>query len=154
MLWILGIMAAVVAIDQLSKYIARRTLKDRKVKKGPFTFALVFNPGAFRGLFKDKPSMLLAIQIAGTFLVLVMTLITHFFYRNRALTGGLALITGGALGNIVDRIHDGSVTDFVAIKWTRNLYYNLADFAIFLGAAILIITEIMIEVKNALSAKS
>ncbi len=154
MLYILFIIGGVIVLDQSGKIFARKNFKEKKIQKGPLTFGLIFNPGAFKGLFKEKPKLLLKIQMIGTILVFIFTLIAHFFYKNKSMTTGLALISGGAIGNLIDRLTDGRVTDFVALKWTRNLYYNLADFAIFAGGIVLVLTEIMMEIKNAWSGRS
>jgi signal peptidase II len=54
---------------------------------------------------------------------------------------GLALIVGGALGNMLDRITTGRVVDFIHVHWGRHYFpaFNIADSAITVGAVILLI---------------
>ncbi len=154
MLYILIIIILVVGLDQSTKFFARKKFKEKGVEKGPFTFGLIFNQGAFKGLFKKKPDLLLKVQIVGSLIVFLLTIMSHFVYKNKILTTGFSLLTGGAIGNLIDRLTDGRVTDFLAIKWTKDLYYNLADFAIFAGGILVVIFEIYIELKNAWSGHS
>jgi signal peptidase II len=57
------------------------------------------------------------------------------------LSGGLALVLGGALGNVIDRIHLGHVIDFIHFHWDRAYFpaFNVADSAITVGAACLLL---------------
>lgn len=130
--------AVIVWIDQKTKEYARENFK-MKQEYDFFTFYLVKNKGAFRGLFKEKPKLLLGLQAFGTVFTLILTLVFGFRNRDKWLTLGLALISAGAIGNLIDRIRDGEVTDFVAVKWTKNLYYNMADFSIFIGAFVAVL---------------
>jgi len=59
----------------------------------------------------------------------------------RLLAIGHGLVLGGALGNLVDRVHAGAVTDFVLVHWREAYFptFNVADAAITLGAAIWIL---------------
>jgi len=134
------IMGSCVVIDQLSKQSARRKLTQVTLQKGYFSFALVKNKGAFRGILKDNKQLLLVIQVVS---MLIIGLMLGFFMnkKDKTTTVGLSLILGGAIGNLLDRVKDGYVTDFFAIKWTKDLYYNLADMFIFLGAIILMVRE-------------
>ena len=61
--------------------------------------------------------------------------------QQRALAAGLALIVGGALGNVIDRLQHGFVIDFVHVHWGRAYFpaFNLADSAITVGAALLLL---------------
>ena len=60
---------------------------------------------------------------------------------------GLSLLTGGALGNLADRLRDGYVTDFVTFtkgpEKLTQLAFNTADFSIFAGAILIVIDEIL-----------
>jgi signal peptidase II len=57
------------------------------------------------------------------------------------LAASLALIVGGAVGNVIDRIWHGHVIDFVSVHWERWFFpaFNVADSAITVGAVILIV---------------
>ena len=68
---------------------------------------------------------------------------------NTTLSAGLALVLGGAVGNLVDRIHYGYVVDFIDVYFARWNYhfpaFNVADSAITLGAALLIVDALFLS---------
>ncbi len=132
----------IIAIDQMTKYYARKKLASNTYKKNGMTLKLVYNKGAFRGLLKDRPVLLALIQGMAVFFVFIVWLIYVFIKKDRGMVFGLSCILGGAIGNFIDRVHEGKVTDFFAIKWTKNLYYNIADWFIFLGGVWGLILEI------------
>ena len=125
--------------DQYTKERARNELSGQKIKRKNMTFTLVKNEGAFKGLLKDHPMVLLSVQVIGVVFVFVLFLLQLFVKKDKLLTIGLSLLLGGAIGNLIDRIRNKYVTDFFAFKWTKNLYYNLADMFIFIGALITLI---------------
>lgn len=108
------------------------------------------NPGAAFGLFSDSPApwktALLIVISAG----LLMTVV-GIVWRNRRLqweaSVGLALILGGALSNLVDRIRFGRVIDFLDFYYHTYHWatFNLADSAIVVGAGFLILQVVVSE---------
>jgi signal peptidase II len=68
---------------------------------------------------------------------------------NALLTAGLALVLGGALGNVIDRIRLGYVIDFIHFHWDRAYFpaFNVADSAITVGAACLLL-DAFLEAKR------
>ena len=65
---------------------------------------------------------------------------------SRLLASGLALILGGALGNVIDRVARGHVVDFIHVHWFDSWYFpafNVADSAITIGAALLILDSLL-----------
>jgi signal peptidase II len=138
----LGVVAATVAIDQASKQWAEAALPEGDAIEILPILSLyrVHNPGiAFSFLAGFGGLPLIVITVAITAIVL-------FFWRTaedggRWATVGYALIIGGALGNLVDRIIHGFVVDFLLLHigdWTLFVF-NLADAALTLGPAILLI---------------
>ena len=82
--------------------------------------------------------------------VLVSIGITAWLFRlprdaHMFLAGGLALILGGALGNVIDRIRLGYVIDFIHFHWERAYFpaFNVADSAITIGAACLLLDALL-----------
>ena len=61
------------------------------------------------------------------------------------LAAGLALVLGGALGNVIDRIRLGHVIDFIHFHWDRAYFpaFNVADSAITVGAALLLLDALL-----------
>ena len=64
---------------------------------------------------------------------------------HRLMAAGLALVLGGALGNVIDRIRLGSVVDFIHFHWDRAYFpaFNVADSAITVGAACLLLDALL-----------
>lgn len=131
-----------VLIDQISKHIAREKLAGLSHNAGFFTFSIVKNYGAFRGLLQKNKRILTIIQ--GISMLVIAVLLGMFIQRKDKVSSvGLALILGGAIGNFIDRVTEGGVTDFFAVKWTKDLYYNIADFFVFIGAGITLLRELI-----------
>lgn len=105
-------------------------------------FTLGYNPGAAFGLSVGPAS-----RAVFTVLTLVALVALGYMYRStssdrRAEVVGLALVTGGALGNLIDRLRAGQVVDFidVGIGATRFWTFNVADAGITVGAVLLAFT--------------
>ena len=136
--------AAIVLADQLTKWVmlARFAPGERLELAGFFNLVLVFNKGAafsFLAGAQGWQTPLLAAFALGA-AVVVSVLIVRSPER-RLLCAGLALILGGALGNLVDRLRFGHVVDFLdlhAAGWHWPAF-NVADSAITIGAALLIL---------------
>jgi signal peptidase II len=128
---------AVVVIDQGSKAIATSIVsRGDRVEVLPFLhLENVRNKGVAFGLGGDISAVLIGVTI-----VLLLGLLAFFAARGRR--GALvwvpaALLIGGALGNLADRVRDGAVTDFIDLPlWPT---FNLADVAIVIGVFLLLL---------------
>lgn len=134
-----GLALLTTGLDQISKAVALASLGPfRPVPVLPgFNLTLGFNTGASFGIFSGtmaEAPLLLAVLTG----VLTLFLGWMGLRARHALEGaGFALIAGGAAGNILDRLRQGAVTDFLDFYW-RDWHwpaFNGADIAIFLGAA-------------------
>jgi len=102
------------------------------------------NPGIAFGVFADSPSMTMRVMlIIGSALVIgALAWLFVAGHSGGALTAaGLALLLGGATGNVTDRIVHGAVTDFFEV-WLGSYHwpaFNVADSAITIGAGLIII---------------
>lgn len=145
--WFL-IAAVIVALDQLSKWVVVRTLQDFErvpVIAGFFDLTLVYNTGAafsfLAGAGGWQRWFFTAIGVAAAVFI-VFLLWRHG--SQRLFGWSLTLILGGAIGNLIDRLLHGRVTDFVLLYW-RDYYFpafNVADSAITVGAVLLIVDEL------------
>jgi signal peptidase II len=141
--WFAGA-AAIVLADQLTKWLvlARFAPGERIELTSFFSMVLVFNKGAafsFLAAAAGWQTPLLAAFALGAALVVSVLLVRA--PQRRMLCTGLALILGGALGNLVDRLRFGHVVDFLdfhAAGWHWPAF-NVADSAITIGAALLIL---------------
>lgn len=134
---ILVLIAATILADQLTKALALSLLVPGvavPVLPG-FNLTLGFNEGSsfsmLSGIMAGKPLLMAALTGALTLMFAVMA----FRARHPFERAGYALVVGGALGNIVDRLRQGTVTDFLDLYW-RDWHwptFNVADIAISLG---------------------
>lgn len=135
----------VVILDQISKQIAEAELIYHKaiaVFPG-FNFTLMYNEGAAFSFLSDAGGWqrwfftLLSIAISIVLVIWLKQLQT----KQRVLATGLALILGGAIGNVIDRILFGHVIDFIDVYYKASHWpaFNIADSAITLGACLLIL---------------
>lgn len=135
-----------VCFDIFSKVIVNNSLLFGQSVDTVFPFIellLIFNSGIAFGIFDNKG------ELASNLLLIVTILITLYLLwmiiyetkdRNKL---ALSFITGGAIGNVLDRINDGSVTDFLHLKiYNYSLFvFNLADAFITIGAILIIYFE-------------
>jgi signal peptidase II len=127
----------VVALDQGSKALATSLVtRGDRVEVLPFlAFENTRNKGVAFGLGGDISAVLIGITIVMLVGILV-------FLASRARSGAAiwvpaALLMGGALGNLADRVRDGAVTDFIDLPlWPT---FNLADAAIVVGVVLLLL---------------
>ena len=137
---------SIVALDRLTKWTvaSRITLHDGiTVIPNFFRIVHVENPGAAFGLFAESSSQLrLAFLIC--FSLLALVIVGWMLWKNShaaSVTGtALALILGGALGNLWDRALVGHVTDFLELHVGSYYWpsFNVADSAIVVGAVLLV----------------
>jgi signal peptidase II len=142
----LGTMAAVVAIDQVTKAVVRQLLplgESRSVIPQFLDLTHVHNTGAAFGLLNavDFPyKSLVMIAIAAIALVAIAAYATQLGFHEKMARFGLALILAGAFGNLIDRAVFGFVVDFVDVYWgaTHFWAFNVADSAITIGAILVL----------------
>ena len=137
----------VLGLDQFTKELVRRTLDlhaSTTVIPGFLDFTHVRNTGAAFGILDgaDLPykTVLIAV-IASAGLIGVAIYSASLASHQLAARIGLALIVGGAAGNLIDRIWAGYVVDFVDVYWRDYHFwaFNVADSAITIGVAIMIL---------------
>lgn len=141
-----GIAGAIVILDQLSKAVVRFSLplyQEVPVFPGFFSLTHIENPGGAFGFLAGHPSILQRLFFLIGTLVAIGLLI--YLYKKipasySILTAGLALIMGGALGNLIDRLRFGKVTDFFDFFIGRMHWpaFNIADSAVTVGSIIFI----------------
>ena len=137
----------VLGLDQLTKELVRRTLDlhaSTTVIPGLLDFTHVRNTGAAFGILDtaDLPyKTVLIAAIASAGLIGVAIYSASLSSHQLAARIGLALIVGGAAGNLIDRIWAGYVVDFVDVYWRDYHFwaFNVADSAITIGVAIMIL---------------
>jgi signal peptidase II len=143
----LGIALAVIVLDQLTKAWIAATfqLGDARMVTPFLDIVRAHNRGAAFSFLNDASGWQrwffigLGIVAAG---FIVWLLKRHG--GQRLFGWALALILGGALGNVIDRLLHGHVIDFIQVHWQNHYFpsFNVADSAISVGAALLILDEL------------
>jgi signal peptidase II len=142
----LWLSVAIVAADQLTKWLVTHNLAlyERIELLPVLGLTHLHNTGAAFSFLADAGGWQRWFFIAIALLVTVM--VCFWLYRMPArgegwLAAALALVVGGAVGNVIDRVLHGYVIDFISVHWERSFFpaFNVADSAITVGAAILII---------------
>ncbi|WP_035057006.1 signal peptidase II [Andreprevotia chitinilytica] len=143
-LWI-GVALLVIVLDQASKQAIEAAFIYGEIKPvipGFFNLTLAYNPGAAFSFLADAGGWqrhfftVLALAVS----VFIINVLRKHYGETR-LSLALALIMGGALGNVIDRVAFGHVIDFIDIYYGIRHYpsFNIADSAICIGAALLVL---------------
>jgi signal peptidase II len=134
-----GVAITVVVLDVITKRIAVASLSDRSVRVlgDWFTFKLVYNTGAAFGINVGEHSRWVFMALAIVALVVLGTMVRHTMPAQWFRLTALALVCGGAVGNLLDRIRSArGVVDFIDVyigpfHWPT---FNVADMAVSCGA--------------------
>jgi signal peptidase II len=134
--WVLaGLLCGLVLVaDQAAKALIEANLVpgEQVDALGPLEFTLAHNRGVAFGLASGGGVLLVALTVAALVIVGVL------FARDPTRPGmwvAIGLLAGGALGNLVDRVRAGEVTDYIdLLSWPP---FNLADVAVTLGVVVL-----------------
>ncbi|OGO32258.1 MAG: signal peptidase II [Chloroflexi bacterium RBG_16_56_11] len=130
----------VVSADQLTKWWISSHLSRGEVlwDAGLLQIVRVYNTGAAFGVFQGHSLFLLAVDIIG---IVAMLFILFFlrrrwpFLRSLPVISGVAFVIAGTVGNLIDRIRFGGVTDFIDFKvWP---VFNVADSSVTIGCIVL-----------------
>lgn len=132
----------VLMLDQIAKYLAITILPfNQPISILPsFNLTLIHNTGAAFGVLAKNNS---ATLLFGIFAVILSAFITVWLFKlpknKQWIALALVLILGGALGNLVDRIHNGFVIDFIQLYYKTWYWpvFNIADLAISIGTVML-----------------
>lgn len=152
--WFLAALAVALPLDQLTKYWVLANFHYGEVAEvipGFFDFKYVRNPGGAFSFFADGPAeWRLTFFIGTTVVAIVLLVIFMVRHEPEARLSPLALgsIMGGALGNLADRIIHGEVIDFLDFHlWGGYSWptFNIADCAIVIGVAILMVEVFFFE---------
>jgi signal peptidase II len=124
----------VLVLDQAAKAMVEANLVagEQVAVLGPLDLTLAHNEGVAFGLASGGGALLIALTVVALIFVVVL------FARNPTRPGmwiAVGLLAGGALGNLIDRVRTGEVTDYIdVLSWPP---FNLADVAITLGVVVL-----------------
>ena len=149
MLIYFGIIAGILFLEMVIKHevIRREEKGDKKQPKCKgIRIEHLENGGAATGLFSDHKTTLKVIT-GGILSILCVRLGKEYHRKSFSAYGlGLALILGGGLSNLMDRIRKGTVTDYIRfvkcpVKRIQKLVFNISDFCILIGGILLFFLE-------------
>jgi signal peptidase II len=135
-----GIALLVILADQLSKTWIRNNLAwgQSICDTGFFQILYVHNTGAAFGIFKDHSLTLIIVDFVGIVVILFLVFVWRSrwsFLDSMLVMSAIGLIMGGTIGNLIDRLLLGYVTDFIDFKiWP---VFNIADAAVTIGVIII-----------------
>ncbi len=142
----LPIAALVVVVDQLSKVWIERnySLYETTIVLPVLSIVRWHNTGAafsFLAAAGGWQRWLFAGLAVAISIVILLWLRRLSAVRQPWLGVGLALVMGGAIGNLIDRMRNGFVIDFILVHWKESLFpaFNVADSAITIGAGLLLL---------------
>ena len=144
-----AITASLVLLDRITKLYIRARVAPWDVNPvipGFFNIVHTENPGAAFGVFSDASGQWRSILLIGVSLT-VMVIVGYLLFRaprggeTKIMRIGFALVFGGALGNLWDRLFRGTVTDFLQFFFGSYEFpsFNVADSAITIGALLLLL---------------
>lgn len=144
----LGIAFIVILLDQLSKLTITTLFQhgDERVVTSFFNLVLAYNEGAAFSFLSNQGGWqrYLFTGIAVAAVVFIITMLRRHAGQ-RLFCWALALIMGGAIGNVIDRLAYGHVIDFLDFHWAGFGHFpafNIADSAITIGAFLFIFDEL------------
>lgn len=147
--------AFVFAVDILSKYFIFSVLKNVgdsvEVVPGFFNFVHVENKGAAWGIFAGNQIFLIIISVAVLAVYLTFYILRLKRLKNKisiTLSISVALVVGGCLGNLFDRIFLGYVRDFINLQFISFPVFNIADICVCLSVVFLFIYFIFVFSKE------
>ncbi|WP_298503319.1 signal peptidase II [uncultured Maribacter sp.] len=143
-----------IGCDQISKITVRKTVSPNdyiQLISDNFILTNVENTGAMLGFGENLPPILKIILLQGIPVLVLLTLLYRILLKthlNKILITAFAFVIGGGIGNLIDRILYGSVTDFFLIKAGifKTGIFNMADVSVTLGAVLIL--YISIRYKN------
>lgn len=165
--WLLLIAALIIALDRWTKILVARHIPEGDLKTvipGWFWISHALNPGAAFSLFSDSASPeRTRWLLVGFSLLAAVAVFAFLMAKARRITVtnvALAMILGGAIGNVWDRIRYGTVTDFLAVylhfgHWGYHWPdFNVADSAITCGAVLILLDTLREKSSGANNSQS
>ena len=137
------LLVPILLADQITKHLARQLTRVVHVIPGVLSWELTHNRGAAFSMFSGKGVLLALVTVALVAALLIYQL------RHAGNTAceriGLWCIIGGGIGNLIDRIIFGGVTDFIRLDFVRFAIFNVADIFVCIGAFMVILANLTAE---------
>lgn len=154
-----AVMAAVVLADQLTKLAAVKALvrvgASKTVIPGFLDFTYVQNSGATAGILANHRWIFMVVSTI--VIIAIGAYIALGKPRGALMSCALAMVAGGGVGNMIDRVARGTVVDFIDVTavdfFPFNTVFNVADTFVCAGCALLVLSVIINEIKENRGAK-
>ncbi|MGY4829881.1 signal peptidase II [Sphaerotilaceae bacterium SBD11-9] len=145
----LAVAAIVIVLDQITKSLILQNFQygDSRYVTSFFNIVRAHNPGAAFSFLAGASGWQRWLFVGlGAVAAIFIVWMLRSHGGQRMFAWALSLILGGAVGNVVDRLMHGYVVDFIQVHWDSRYYFpsfNVADSAITVGAALLILDELL-----------
>ena len=136
---VLAVAAATIVADLGTKAWAERALSDGAVDLGWVALRLARNPGVAFSIGADAPAWVVLTITTGA-VVLLAVMAMRGVLRPPSAAG---LLLGGGLGNLLDRLGDGTVTDMIDLGWFPS--FNVADIALNVGVGLVLLVGLFLH---------
>ncbi len=133
----------IIGLDQATKWLALNYLLpyQPKIITPFFNFTLMFNKGAAFSFLSNYPeiSTIFFSILSAAISIAIIIWILGYTANQKLKAFSLSLVLGGAIGNLIDRLLQGKVTDFISLHYQQYYWptFNIADSAIVVGAILL-----------------
>lgn len=136
-----GLAAAIIALDQYTKYRALQICMQRCFINEFLSFEIVFNRGISWGLLSSSSTVIFLMVSS---LIALVTLVISWHAYDRLEAGksiiGETFVVAGSIGNLIDRVHYQGVVDFIEFSYQGYSWpsFNIADSFIVVGVLLII----------------
>lgn len=144
MLFLFVMTAALVGLDQLFKYLAvvyLQPVRELSVWPGIVGLRYVENDGAAFSILSGSQTFLILLTSAAL-IALCWYLLTKR-YSSKGEFAALLLIFAGGIGNLIDRVRQGFVVDYIRVEFMNFAVFNFADCLVCIGIALLLVVTIL-----------
>lgn len=135
--------AIIIILDQVTKYAAIKYLKNQRpivIIKDYFQLNYVENRGAAFGILQGRRLLFLVITIS-VVLIITFYLVKYYNQMNTITKVSFAMLIGGAIGNLIDRIRLGYVVDFISVSLINRYdfpVFNIADISVVISTIFIV----------------
>lgn len=147
--WMLLCAAAIVAADQLTKWLTVRNIPPGEtvpIWDGVVHLTYLRNSGMAFSLYQGGRWVFLIFTVL--FLVLAALAAVKDWFPHPLFRVCLVMVTGGAVGNLIDRLLYGSVVDMIEVEFIRFAVFNVADIFLTMGSGLLLIWILFLDRKK------
>ena len=146
---LIAVIAAVIGLDQLTKWLTVVNLEEYEsfpVWQDVFHFTYVKNTGMAFGMLKDHRWVFMVFSTIA--IVALIIYLFRFRPESRWMQVSMAMIIGGGIGNMIDRVFLGYVVDFIDVTLINFAVFNIADSFVCIGAGIMILCLVLDLIKE------